>query len=74
MMVCLLHPPNLIKILTDPCVGQLAGDFVVWSLSPEARLLHGRFVHSNWDVNELKAKKEEILKNPELYTIGLLGW
>jgi hypothetical protein len=47
---------------------------VVWSLSPEARFLNGRFVHANWDVDELKERKEEILKNPEMYTIGLVGW
>ncbi|KAH3981259.1 hypothetical protein HBI24_079850 [Parastagonospora nodorum] len=52
----------------------LAGDFIVWSLSPEARFLNGRFVHANWDVDELKEKKEEILKTPEMYTIGLVGW
>lgn len=53
---------------------QLSGDFVVWSLSPSAQFLNGRFVHANWDVDELKAKKDEILANPETYTIGLIGW
>jgi len=36
--------------------------------------LNGRFVHANWDVDELRAKEDEILKDPEMYTIGLIGW
>jgi hypothetical protein len=53
---------------------QLPGNFIVWLLSPGAHFLNGRFVHANWDVDELKAKEEEILKDPDMYTIGLIGW
>ncbi|KAF8832117.1 hypothetical protein HHX47_DHR1001146 [Lentinula edodes] len=36
----------------------LPADFAVWSASPEAAWLHGRFVWAHWDVEELKADKE----------------
>jgi hypothetical protein len=45
----------------------------VWSASPEAEFLKGKFIWSNWDVNELIAKKEEIVSTPQL-TNGLIGW
>lgn len=52
----------------------LAGDFVNWAISPEARFLNGRFVWANWDVEELKAMAPELAKNPEKFTMGLRGW
>lgn len=51
----------------------LSGDFVVWSVSEEARFLSGRFVSATWNVEELKAKKAELEKNPTMLTMGLLG-
>ncbi|KAJ3913185.1 short-chain dehydrogenase/reductase [Lentinula edodes] len=36
----------------------LPADFAVWSASPEAAWLHGRFVWAHWDVDELKSDKE----------------
>jgi hypothetical protein len=35
--------------------------------------LKGKFVWSNWDVDELKAKREELEGTPNL-TLGLVGW
>ncbi|KAF6818214.1 short chain dehydrogenase reductase [Colletotrichum musicola] len=52
----------------------LPGDFVVWALSEEARFLDGRFVHANWDVEELKTMKGELEKDEGRFTMGLLGW
>ncbi|KAF6803001.1 oxidoreductase C663.06c-like protein 1 [Colletotrichum sojae] len=52
----------------------LPGDFVVWALSEEAKFLDGRFVHANWDVEELKAMKSELEKDEGRFTMGLLGW
>ena len=46
---------------------------MVWVASPEAAFLKGKFVWSNWDVDELKAKREEIAGGAEL-TMGLSGW
>ncbi|KAF9876600.1 hypothetical protein CkaCkLH20_06008 [Colletotrichum karsti] len=53
---------------------KLSGDFVVWALSDEARFLDGRFVHANWDVEELKALKGDVEKDASKFTIGLQGW
>ena len=48
----------------------LAASFVLWASSSEAEFLKGRFAWANWDVEELKAKKDEILKKDLLhYTI-----
>lgn len=32
----------------------LPGNLAVWAASNEARFLHGRFIWSNWDVEEIK--------------------
>ncbi|EKG20436.1 Short-chain dehydrogenase/reductase SDR [Macrophomina phaseolina MS6] len=40
---------------------------------PEAEFLKGKFVWVNWDVDELKARQQEIASGNEL-TVGLLGW
>jgi hypothetical protein len=53
-------------------VVELPASFAVWIVSPEAEFLKGKFVWSNWDVEELKAKKE--LKSSQGLTLGLLGW
>lgn len=41
---------------------QLSSEFIVWASSKEAAFLTGRFVWANWDVDELIAKKIEILE------------
>ena len=41
-------------------VVQLPGNFCVWLASPEAEFLKGKFIWANWDVEELKGRKEEI--------------
>ncbi|KUJ08159.1 NAD(P)-binding protein [Mollisia scopiformis] len=51
----------------------LAGDFVVWLASEEAKFLNGKFVWVNWDVDELKAKAKEI-QDSALLSIGLVGF
>ncbi|KAL7946714.1 hypothetical protein V8C42DRAFT_352267 [Trichoderma barbatum] len=51
----------------------LSGDFGVWAVSDEAEFLKGRMVWVNWDVDELKAKKDEII-NSDMFTVGLGGW
>jgi NAD(P)-dependent dehydrogenase (short-subunit alcohol dehydrogenase family) len=50
---------------TDP---ELAGDFVVWAVTEEAKFLSGRFAWVNWDVEQLVAKKEEIMAKDLLRT------
>ncbi|KAI0890642.1 uncharacterized protein GGS22DRAFT_194575 [Annulohypoxylon maeteangense] len=41
---------------------QLPAHFIVWMASPEATFLRGRCAWANWDVDELKAKKDKILE------------
>ncbi|KZL63595.1 short chain dehydrogenase reductase [Colletotrichum incanum] len=52
----------------------LPGDFVVWALSREAAFLNGRFVHANWDVEELNGLRDGLEKDQSRFTIGLQGW
>ncbi|GME34926.1 Short-chain dehydrogenase/reductase SDR [Neofusicoccum parvum] len=52
---------------------ELPGHFLVWLASPEAEWLKGKWLWANWDVDELKARKEEILTGNKLVT-GLVGW
>ncbi|KFY15661.1 hypothetical protein V492_01858 [Pseudogymnoascus sp. VKM F-4246] len=51
----------------------LPGSFNLWLASPEARFLKGKYLWANWDVDELKARANEIESSEEL-TIGLFGW
>ncbi|KAL7916833.1 hypothetical protein GGI35DRAFT_49849 [Trichoderma velutinum] len=41
--------------------GTLVGEFISWLVSEEAAFLAGRFVWVNWDIDELREKKEEIV-------------
>lgn len=52
---------------------QLPAHFTVWLTSPEASFLNGRSVWANWDVDELKAKKDAIQQS-QLFTAGINGW
>ena len=52
---------------------ELSANFIVWATSPEAEFLKGKLLWANWDVDELKAKREELEGSP-LLTLGLLGW
>jgi len=51
----------------------LPASFNVWLASPEARFLKGKFLWANWDVDELKARAEEIQAGMQL-NIQLVGW
>lgn len=52
---------------------ELAADFAVWLTAPEADSLQNRFLYANWDVEELPARKQEIVER-DLLTLGLRGW
>lgn len=51
----------------------LPSHFAVWLACEEAKFLRGKFVWANWDVNQLKAKREEI-EGTMLLTCNVLGW
>ena len=45
----------------------------MWAVSQEANFLHGKYLWSNWDVDELKSRKLELEKDYQL-TITMNGW
>lgn len=52
---------------------ELAADFAVWLNAPDADFLQNRFLYANWDVEELVARKQEIVDG-NLLTVGIRGW
>ncbi|EHK24038.1 uncharacterized protein TRIVIDRAFT_46068 [Trichoderma virens Gv29-8] len=65
------HRAGVIESLTVT-EASLTGDFTAWLGSEEASFLDGRFVWVNWDVDELLARKQEILDN-NMYKTALAG-
>ncbi|KAK4125684.1 NAD(P)-binding protein [Parathielavia appendiculata] len=51
----------------------LPASFNLWLASPESRFLKGKFLWANWDVEELKARREELQSTTQL-NIQLGGW
>lgn len=43
----------------------LPADFLVWAASSEANFLRGKIVFAAWDVDELKARRQQIAGSPE---------
>ncbi len=52
----------------------LPADFMVWSVSQDAAFLKGKLIWCNWDVDELKAKKDRIVSEPGYLNLGMIGW
>ena len=48
----------------------LPAHFIRWLAGSESDFLHGRFVHANWDVDEIMALKDRIAKEPAFLTIA----
>ena len=46
--------------------------FALWLAGPESKLLNGKFVWANWDVDELIGLKERLEKEQAFLTIGLI--
>ena len=44
----------------------LPAGFAVWLATPRADFTNGRFLWAHWDVEELEAAKEQIVKNNDL--------
>ena len=57
-------PEELYPYLKD--TAELAGDSLVWLTKERREWLMGRFVDVNWDMEELEAKKAEIMKGDKL--------
>ena len=52
---------------------ELPGHTAVWLCQDEAKFPRGRFVWSNWDMEELKARREEI-SDSLLMTANCIGF
>ncbi|KAK4235290.1 short-chain dehydrogenase/ reductase [Achaetomium macrosporum] len=64
-------PPDLVKMIRWDEV-DLPASVCVWASTPAASFLHGRFLWSNWDVEELAERKTEF-QEPGYLRIGLQG-
>jgi NAD(P)-dependent dehydrogenase (short-subunit alcohol dehydrogenase family) len=51
---------------------KLSGGLGVWLTTEEAKFLNGRYVSANWDVDELVARREEIVNGGKLL-IDIVG-
>ena len=51
----------------------LPAHFLVWLVSKEARFLKGKYVCANWDVEELKAKRE-VIETSRILEVQIYGW
>lgn len=74
MMVCTLSEipdASSEKVLTR-VLEALPADTFVWAASPEATFLNGKYIFANFDVEELKARQEEI-KEKKLLEMWLMG-
>ena len=59
-------PQEVLKSVPSTDTPELAGDMVVWMSKERRQWLAGRYVSCNWDVTELEAKKDEIVKGDKL--------
>jgi len=74
-----LHPGTVLTDMTiEPLVrfsvdtAELVGAVAVWLSTGDRKFLSGRYITVNWDVEELVARKEEIVKGGKL-KINLVG-
>lgn len=51
----------------------LPAGVMVWLASPEAGFLKGKYIWANWDIDEMKARADEIADS-DLLTMKLGGW
>lgn len=59
-------------LLTTRLTEKLPGDMSVWLASPEAEFLNGRYLWSQWDVDELISMKEKVTADPSILTFSLV--
>jgi NAD(P)-dependent dehydrogenase (short-subunit alcohol dehydrogenase family) len=57
-------PSHMHRFLLD--TPELAADFMVWLARERREWLRGRYLHANWDVEELEAKRQDITDNNKL--------
>ena len=54
------------------CTAELAGAFAVYLTTERAQYLNGRYASVNWDIEEMEARKDEIVSKG-LLKQGLKG-
>lgn len=62
--------PKDLPIWDDP---SLSAHTAVWLAGKDATFLHGRFVWSNWDMEELMGMKNRVESDPAFLKIGVTG-
>lgn len=74
-----LHPGTVLTPITKPAFVKfsldtygLAGGVAVWLATDEAKFMNGRYLGSNWSVNEMMDRQEEIVSK-ELLNVELQG-
>ena len=60
------------KIKSFICTAELAGAVAVYLTTERAKYLNGRYASVNWDIEELEARKDEIVSKG-LLKEGLKG-
>lgn len=70
MLMTRLAPDEFVPFAIDKPA--LPGGFAVWLLSDKAKFLNGRYVHANWDVEELMQREKEIV-DKDLLRVKLSG-
>ncbi len=69
-------PPNSFQsLMRGYLLEDLPGQFTVWAASEEAAFLHGRYVWSEWDVEELRVGpvRDRLEQEPRFLQIGVFG-
>jgi hypothetical protein len=62
-----------LTLFADTILAELPAQTIVWLASSEAAFLKGKYVWTNWDVEELKSEAAKIAE-PNYLTTGLNGW
>ena len=67
-MILTTPPPGLPQHCLDQLHDSpgLCGAFLIWLVKEQREWLSGRYMSANWDVEELEAKKEEIIREDKL--------
>lgn len=73
MTVSFTLPGNNLNSLLTLVLVSLPANFLVWAATKRAAFLHGRFVWTNWDVEELAALNPKLEEDKGFLKVGLQG-
>jgi NAD(P)-dependent dehydrogenase (short-subunit alcohol dehydrogenase family) len=73
IMAVSLHPGTVLTSITKPAFVKfskdtfaLAGNTAVWLSTEQAKFMNGRYIGTNWSVEELMERKDEIVSKGKL--------